>query len=757
MAQLPSKSETIRNFARDASKARKADARLQTKATPENITGVFYDALKFTGDTQGVRPQKRPSNNPSFDNNRQAIAAANQNQKTSSLPDIAQLYNQNRLVKNSNLPESQNLPAPPVILTPRNVSTNTLPAAPITQVKPKPLPAPPALADLKLVRQQINNQIINSLNNALPKSIAPTNSSKPNNITNVLPEAPSFLSQTKSDNRKLPAPPALADLKLVRQLMDIQNNKIKGQIPLPSAAAPFDPERQKTLSQIDGQHTQNVIGHQVGEPPIIPPSPPIVDFTADVTFGCIPLSVNFTNLTVNASSYYWDFGNGITSTLVNPSANFINAGGYTVSLYATGSNGSSHTTKTNYISTVDCVPVSNGVVFFADMNWLVTEDTANNRFACLELFNIFFGGARNLQCAAYVNELANVYSEEGYNFGVYYTGAPDPQSMYTPVLGAALTPAGYTFSPVDITVPGAAVNVTKPFVMHLYLYSTIFSDTVMQNLTAIAQKVPVIWFGEYNAWTAYDNRILAALGYNPIDLSYDQDLGPGLYGYPNPDNSLGQLLINAGVTVFEYNCTGTFKGAYANQYAFAKTAAGLPSMLYIPAARPTGWPICDTLSYPNGTVYSPGGSAINLSGGNGWNKCWFAVDKTPFINDTFVYSIGSAVNLSGGNGWGNSWFTVDKTPFINDTFAYSIGSAVNLSSGYGFGGDWFTQDKLPFINDTFIYPIGSAVNLSSGYGFGGDWLTQDKLPFINDTFAYPIGSAVNLSSGYGFGGDWFTI
>jgi gliding motility-associated-like protein len=49
------------------------------------------------------------------------------------------------------------------------------------------------------------------------------------------------------------------------------------------------------------------------------------NFTAD-TSGCSPLSVAFTNISLNATNYIWDFGNGVTSTAVNPSQVFVNNG-----------------------------------------------------------------------------------------------------------------------------------------------------------------------------------------------------------------------------------------------------------------------------------------------------------------------------------------------------------------------------------------------------------------------------------------------
>jgi gliding motility-associated-like protein len=72
---------------------------------------------------------------------------------------------------------------------------------------------------------------------------------------------------------------------------------------------------------------------------------PVADFTASKNTGCSPLMVKFTNTSTGATTYSWNFGNGNTSTFANPSASFINPGTYTVSLTATGANGSNTITK----------------------------------------------------------------------------------------------------------------------------------------------------------------------------------------------------------------------------------------------------------------------------------------------------------------------------------------------------------------------------------------------------------------------------
>jgi len=75
------------------------------------------------------------------------------------------------------------------------------------------------------------------------------------------------------------------------------------------------------------------------------------DFTANITNGCGPLIVEFTDLSTDGpASWNWDFGNGNTSTLQNPGAVYITPGTYTVSLTVSGG---SNEVKTGYIIIYD--------------------------------------------------------------------------------------------------------------------------------------------------------------------------------------------------------------------------------------------------------------------------------------------------------------------------------------------------------------------------------------------------------------------
>ncbi len=63
---------------------------------------------------------------------------------------------------------------------------------------------------------------------------------------------------------------------------------------------------------------------------------PEVDFTFSTTDPCVqPTVVDFTNQSTNAAGYNWNFGNGLSSTLTDPSSIYQLPGDYTVTLVGT--------------------------------------------------------------------------------------------------------------------------------------------------------------------------------------------------------------------------------------------------------------------------------------------------------------------------------------------------------------------------------------------------------------------------------------
>jgi gliding motility-associated-like protein len=77
---------------------------------------------------------------------------------------------------------------------------------------------------------------------------------------------------------------------------------------------------------------------------------PAASFTATPVSGCSPLVVNFLDAsTGNPTVWLWDFGNGATSTLKNPSTTYFIPGKYTVTLTVTNAAGTNTKVQQDYI------------------------------------------------------------------------------------------------------------------------------------------------------------------------------------------------------------------------------------------------------------------------------------------------------------------------------------------------------------------------------------------------------------------------
>lgn len=104
---------------------------------------------------------------------------------------------------------------------------------------------------------------------------------------------------------------------------------------------------------------------------------PNVDFTVDDSIGCsAPFALTFTDNTFGAVGWQWDFGDGNTSMLQNPSNTYLNVDSFDVSLIVTDFNGCTDTLiKQNFIKimppiayfgsdfTQGCIPLT---INFAD-------------------------------------------------------------------------------------------------------------------------------------------------------------------------------------------------------------------------------------------------------------------------------------------------------------------------------------------------------------------------------------------------------
>ncbi len=82
-------------------------------------------------------------------------------------------------------------------------------------------------------------------------------------------------------------------------------------------------------------------------------------FWAEPIEGAAPLTVAFTDTTGSAANaWLWDFGDGRTATMTNPTHTYTMTGVYTVSLMVSGPGGNDMLTRANYIAVTETQPVA---------------------------------------------------------------------------------------------------------------------------------------------------------------------------------------------------------------------------------------------------------------------------------------------------------------------------------------------------------------------------------------------------------------
>lgn len=119
-------------------------------------------------------------------------------------------------------------------------------------------------------------------------------------------------------------------------------------------------------------------------------NPATADFTVDQTFSCgVPTTVQFSDSSTNAVTWFWDFGDNHTDTAQNPSHQYDTAGVYTVMLVVTGV-GCSGAPDTLVQSNL--ITITNGGGPIAAV---CTPMTQNPGFGNIGVLNVTIGGINN--------------------------------------------------------------------------------------------------------------------------------------------------------------------------------------------------------------------------------------------------------------------------------------------------------------------------------------------------------------------------
>ncbi len=218
---------------------------------------------------------------------------------------------------------------------------------------------------------------------------------------------------------------------------------------------------------------------------------PIAAFTQDRTTGQVPLTVQFTNQSSgNVTSVLWNFGDGGTSTELNPRHTFNAPGLYNVTLTVTGPGGSSNVTR--QISAQSATPPvagftmnqSSGVaplpVQFVDQsqgtitNWLwnfsdgttSTDRNPSHVFVVPGTYNVFLtvtgpGGSSSVTRQITVTGPTPTFTSTFTNTPV--TPTLTPTNTTTPVTPTSTFTDTVTFTPTSTTaITETPTNTTTP-------------------------------------------------------------------------------------------------------------------------------------------------------------------------------------------------------------------------------------------------------------------------------------------------------
>jgi PKD repeat protein len=121
----------------------------------------------------------------------------------------------------------------------------------------------------------------------------------------------------------------------------------------------------------------------------------LANFGGDSTSGCIPLEVQFTDLSVgNPTSWFWDFGDDSTSTEQHPTHTYTDTGYFDVKLVVSNPQGTDSLTKEDYIHVLPSIPVllwSDKIGYLTDG---VSPDTGLT--GTLFTFRVVYSDAYNL-------------------------------------------------------------------------------------------------------------------------------------------------------------------------------------------------------------------------------------------------------------------------------------------------------------------------------------------------------------------------
>jgi PKD repeat protein len=352
-----------------------------------------------------------------------------------------------------------------------------------------------------------------------------------------------------------------------------------------------------TVAWIQDDASKNIL--QSGFNPI-PSTPlalaPVSEFTSDIVTTCDGL-VKFKDISaLFPTSWSWDFGDGTTSNLKNPTHVYTNSNNYTVSLTTTNANGSNVSTIPTYVN----------------VNLTSAAPTGNND-------NICGAGVANLSASTTGIGPLNWYNTFGQlvNTGTTYTPTVSGTTLYYVREAIANTPLSTGALDNNISATGAYFTANNTH----GLYFNVAKNCVLQSVKVYCNSAGnrTIVVLDANGTIVNTSTINIAAGLQTLNLNFPLNAGNGYL--IKIAGTLVDLYRNAGGAVYPYatsvvTITGNTASSAPTNYYYFYDWQVLQDPCLSPATIVAALDTCSVLGLPKINLQSSLAIFPNPSKGN---------------------------------------------------------------------------------------------------------------------------------------------
>lgn len=336
----------------------------------------------------------------------------------------------------------------------------------------------------------------------------------------------------------------------------------------------------------------------------------VSSFSGDVTTSCsVPMTVNFTNTSTNASTAIWDFGDNTTDTSFNSTHTYTTAGTFNVQLISSSACGTNTVVQNSYITVnPPASPVASGANTCNPASMVLNATGTGT----LEWFTQPTGG-----------------SPVGTG-GSYTTPVLNSTTTYYVENSVAQAPVGVGPASTNFGTGGQHNNTSTQ-----YLEFTVFQNCTLAtadvNAGSTGNKTFTLWDGAGNQLNQYVVNV-ASTGVSTVTLNIP--LAPGIYRiggtqmnlYRNNSGAAYPYTANGAVSItgssagsafyyYLYNWNVTLVGCTSTRTPVT-VVVGTPNISYSTAAYDTLCTVSSSFALSGGSPLGGTYSGPGVSGNN---------------------------------------------------------------------------------------------------------------------------------------------